>query len=111
VYHGYRGIARTYRTQAGRRAALEESQRFARATLDALEDHMCVLDATGTIVTVNRSWCRFLAGNRGDVTGDFVGADYLAACDNASGDDEASGVAAGAGIRAVLAGENGAFPP
>jgi hypothetical protein len=39
--------------------ALQDSQRFAQSTLDALAAHIAVLDEAGTIVAVNASWRRF----------------------------------------------------
>jgi PAS domain S-box-containing protein len=50
-----------------------------RATLDALEPRLCILDSGGRILEVNRSWA---AGRhqQGTLTGFDVGADYVAAC-------------------------------
>lgn len=81
---------------------LRESERFARATLDALGAHIAILDEMGTILAVNQSW-RMFAKTNNAVVGDVCeGANYLAVCDHASElDDENAGRIA-AGIRAVL---------
>jgi PAS domain-containing protein len=39
--------------------ALKESERFVHSTFDALPEHICVLDETGTIVAVNKAWREF----------------------------------------------------
>jgi PAS domain S-box-containing protein len=88
---------------------LDESRRFTLATIDALSAHICVLDAAGRIVTVNRAWRAFAAANppvRGNVA---EGANYLAVCDAATGSDAAEAAAFAAGIRAVMGGERDEF--
>jgi diguanylate cyclase (GGDEF)-like protein/PAS domain S-box-containing protein len=109
VYIGYRGIGRDITERKRALAAVAESERFTRATLDALEDHVCVLEASGTIIMVNRAWRRFLAANAGDGARDFVGSSYLDACDRAQGEGRADGLAVSAGIRRVIAGESEQF--
>jgi diguanylate cyclase (GGDEF)-like protein/PAS domain S-box-containing protein len=85
-------------------AALAESERFAKSTLDALAQHLCVLDETGTVVAVNRAWTAFAEANGLRAQRAGPGADYLAVCDAADRDAHPEGGAFGAGIRAVLAG-------
>ncbi len=43
--------------------ALRENERFARSTIDALPDPLCVLDETGTILAVNQAWQRLSAAH------------------------------------------------
>jgi signal transduction histidine kinase len=74
------------------------------ATLDALEHHLCVLDANGCILMVNRAWRRFAEANLSNPASACEGADYLAVCDSASGQDAEIARAFGAGIRDVLQG-------
>ena len=62
-YIGYRGIGKDITERGRAQAAIEGSQRFARATLDALASHVCVLDASGTILMVNEAWRRFARAN------------------------------------------------
>jgi PAS domain S-box-containing protein len=46
-------------------ATLQESQSFLQSTLDALSSHIAVLDESGTIIAVNRSWEHFAEENNG----------------------------------------------
>ena len=82
---------------------------FLQRTLDSLLCHMAILRADGTIVAVNAAWRRFAVGN--GLEADFCGpgANYLRACDRATGDcsEEANRVADG--IRAVAAGDAADF--
>ena len=75
-----------------------------RAILDALPAYVSLLDAEGTIVSVNEAWRRFAQDNvlQGAAVG--VGENYLAVCDRATGPSSAEAHAVAAGIRAVLGG-------
>lgn len=87
-----------------RASALLESERFTRATIDALNVPLCVLDAGGTIIAVNKAWHDFAVANGGVPERVSEGANYLAVCDVAAqaGCQVASEVAAA--IRAAFAG-------
>jgi diguanylate cyclase (GGDEF)-like protein/PAS domain S-box-containing protein len=87
---------------------LRASDRFTRATLDALSAHIAIIDETGTIEAVNQAWREFGRHNAG-CDYDPIGANYLAVCDAATGpcSEEAGEVAAG--IRDVLAGRRQLF--
>jgi PAS domain S-box-containing protein len=88
--------------------ALQESQRFLRSSLDALESHIAVLDEAGFILEVNEAWRRFADQNQFVGSGHGVGTNYLLACGGDSGDcgDELD---IAAGIRAVMAGKQERF--
>ena len=89
--------------------ALRESGAFNRAVLDSLDANIAVLDGTGRIVAVNRSWLVFAGVNDADMGKVGVGSDYLAVCDRAAAEgDETSGRVAEA-IREVLAGRRMSF--
>ncbi len=89
--------------------ALHESERFARATIDALSAHLCVLDETGLILTTNQAWRHFAEGNP-PVPGTVPpGANYLAVCDAATGPEAGDAHAFAAGIRSVLSGAHPSF--
>jgi len=94
------------RRAAASRAA---SERLAQATIDALRAHVCVLDADGMILAINRAWRQFADRNPPAPTDAFLGANYLTVCDRAegAGSDEAAPFAAG--VRAVIAGERDHF--
>ena len=64
--------------------ALKASQRFTRSVLDGLRSHVCVIDAAGVIVTVNRAWLEFAAGNGGSLDDLQEGANYLGVCEFAA---------------------------
>ena len=82
--------------------ALHESERFFRATLDALSAHIAILDEAGAIVAVNRAWRDFAVANQLAVQTAAAGANYLAVCDAATGPDAGIARAFAAGIREVL---------
>lgn len=97
------------------RSALEVAQRkarqFLRGVLDALRDHIAIVDQRGDIIDVNDAWREFALSNGGSSTllDVGVGANYLEVCDKAdrdkTGDDQAKQVARA--LRAVLnAGED-----
>ena len=84
-------------------AALGESQRFLRSTLDALSAHVAILDESGSILAVNAAWRAFAEANRLPGATAALGENYLEACDRASGDWGEEAPAAARGIREVLA--------
>ncbi len=57
--------------------ALRESERFARATVDALSAHIAILDEEGTILAVNDAWRHFATGNGGSIEKTCEGVNYL----------------------------------
>jgi signal transduction histidine kinase len=89
--------------RSGVEQALQESERFARATFDALSDHICVLDETATIVSTNAAWDTFMAARGANPERWGKGANYLEMC-AADGAAAAAGTFA-EGLRAVIRGE------
>lgn len=101
-------ILSSIRDVSERRAAeqaLKESERFARATFDALPEHVCVLDERGAIVSTNAAWNTFAAANGADLARVGKGANYLDVCDAVTGPAAAAARAFADGIRAVMRGE------
>lgn len=88
---------------------VRESRQFAFATIDALSAHVAVLDETGRIIAVNQAWREFAASNGSGSTHVCEGADYLAVCDAAVGEDKDMARDFAAGLRSVLAGEAQTF--
>lgn len=83
---------------------------FANDVLNSLTAHIAVLDSNGIIVSVNEAWRRFARQNGGDSGDSYVGANYLAVCEQAvRNDGEATPAAALNGIRAVLRGAQDHF--
>ncbi|MHB8624332.1 MAG: PAS domain S-box protein [Sulfuricaulis sp.] len=109
-FKGYRGITRDITGSKPAERVAPESDRFARATLDALVAQVCVLDAAGVIITANNAWRVFADIHRGGtVAGVPIGGNYLGVCDQTIGNDSVDAAAMAAGIRQVLAGEREFF--
>ncbi len=93
-------------------AELQASQRFTRSVLDGMSAHVCVIDATGVIVTVNRAWLDFAASDGGSLDDLREGANYLGACEVAasmSTPDAKEAVQFLALLRELLAGHRTCF--
>jgi PAS domain S-box-containing protein len=99
---------RTAEIEARSRALLE-SERFARATIDALSSSVCVLDGTGHIIAVNKAWRTFAQNNGGQMGQVCEGANYLAICDAASGASDPVAAQVAAALREFLAGQRKDF--
>lgn len=82
--------------------ALRESETFLQSTLDSLLAHIAILDESGVIVAVNGAWRRFAEANQLRMDNYGLGANYLAVCDGASGDQSEGAREAAAGIRRAL---------
>jgi signal transduction histidine kinase len=88
---------------------VRQPERFARSVLDGLSAHVAVLDGAGTIVAANNAWKAFAGANGVDPGRVSEGADYLEACDSASGPNAEEAAAFAAGIREVLGGRKERF--
>jgi signal transduction histidine kinase/CheY-like chemotaxis protein len=86
-----------------------ESDRFARAIVDALPYSIAILDETGTIVAVNEPWKKYGMENGGWNVSTDVGVDYLEICDRTEGEGSEFAKATGQGLRKVIAGEEKEF--
>ncbi len=88
---------------------LHNAQRL-QAIIDALPEHIAVLDPTGVIIAVNTAWTRFALAN-GGVHGSAlgVGTNYLDVCGGGAETNRDSAFNAARGIRAVLGGEAPSF--
>lgn len=84
--------------------AFHDARRL-QAILDALPEHIAVLDATGTIRLVNAAWRKFARANGdAELAGSGVGVNYLQVCRVGESGDGASAEAAARGLRHVLEG-------
>lgn len=82
----------------------QASDRFAQATIDALSEHIAVIDEAGTILAVNRAWKEFGAVN--SVHGaPCEGVNYLDVCDRAAASGDFSAAEAAVLIRDVISGK------
>jgi diguanylate cyclase (GGDEF)-like protein/PAS domain S-box-containing protein len=83
---------------------LDAAQRFSTATLDALPEHICVLDERGEIVAVNAAWTAFARQNADGGRDSGLGGNYLRVCERAAaGGDREAGIFL-EGLRAVMQG-------
>src|SRR5215217_6976652 len=89
--------------------ATSRPEPLARSVLDGLSAHVAVLDEAGTIVAANGAWKAFAQANGGDPRTVSEGADYLGACEAATGPNAEGAAEFAAGIREVLAGRKERF--
>lgn len=82
---------------------------LARAALDSLTSHLCVVDEHGHIVAVNEPWRRFAAENGAEVDAVGVGVNYLSVCDRSAHEGAPGAADFAAGLRAVLSGRSERF--
>lgn len=90
--------------------ALHDRQRL-QNVLDALPEHVAVLDSTGVIIMVNAAWINFAKANGDpDLQHSGIGTNYLDACTTApSGDSEPEASRACLGVKSVLDGSRSSF--
>lgn len=88
---------------------LQQREWFRQSVLDALPEHIAVLDMQGTIVAANQAWLDFAEANSPARQGIAEGANYLQVCDCASGPQANEARQFAAGMRAVLRGEQRHF--
>ncbi|MFN8634961.1 MAG: PAS-domain containing protein [Chloroflexota bacterium] len=92
-----------------RTAALTESERFNRATIDSISARLAVVDGDGQILETNAAWQRFAEQTRSVWHTARDGENYLAACDQAIQDGAAGAWATAGAIREIVAGERKSF--
>lgn len=78
---------------------MENSHEFLKLVLDSITEHIVVIDTSGNIQFVNKSWSAF-GNNNGCVIGDdWDGVNYIEECYKAASKGDEFGVNAGEGIR------------
>jgi hypothetical protein len=77
--------------------------------VDGLSARVAVIGGSGEIVFVNEAWRSFARANGGDPARVCEGADYLGACDSATGTYSEGATEFAAGLRGVLAGRRDSF--
>ena len=92
-----------------RAGALRESERFARAALDALTAHVVILDEQGVILATNQSWQDFASQNSLPAARSGEGVNYLDASIRAAGQSVEESAQMAQGIREVIAGRKKEF--
>ncbi|MGN6389963.1 MAG: putative bifunctional diguanylate cyclase/phosphodiesterase [Burkholderiaceae bacterium] len=87
--------------------ALRDSERLFKSTIDALPEHICVVDEDGRILTVNKAWTEFTLANGGRPAM-WQEMNYLDVCaSSAAASEDARRFAEG--LRRVLTGERNEF--
>jgi PAS domain S-box-containing protein len=90
--------------------ALQSSTAFARAILNSLSSHVCVLDKDGVILKTNDAWCEFVRQySDGVFTIGDVGHNYLDLCRRNMAGATSTGHAILMGLEAVLKGRDPIF--
>ncbi|MBS1145034.1 MAG: methyltransferase/methylesterase, CheR/CheB with sensor [Proteobacteria bacterium] len=80
------------------------------AIIDALPEHIAVVDVLGKIIMINAAWRRFaMANGDADLKRSGVGANYLDACQAGNHADDDIALAAATGLRGVLEGSKQMF--
>ena len=91
---------------------LDSARAFTQSVLDGLSTQICVIDAQGIIVSVNRAWRAFNRANGGERFDLNEGADYLEVCRHfslAGTPDVAAAPEFVAGLKSVMAGDLASF--
>ncbi|WP_157778340.1 EAL domain-containing protein [Massilia violaceinigra] len=83
-------------------AALPDS--IPEVTIDALLEHIVLIDQRGTILSTNKAWREFAAANGGDPSRVCEGINYLDVCDRAASSGCSDGTQVGILVRDVLSG-------
>lgn len=94
--------------KAGEQALLEAFE-LRQRLINALPAHICLIDGEGTILDANEQWRHYGRANDNPDPDFGVGRNYLAICDQASGECAKEAAQAAAGIRDVLAGRASTF--
>jgi PAS domain S-box-containing protein len=88
--------------------ALRHSEQLNRDILSSLNEQVALIDRTGTILSVNQAWHRFLQEcNRADLR--VIGSNYLEVCRRAAADGHSDAARALAGVESVLSGAQRSF--
>ena len=88
---------------------LFDSEQFARATLDSLSSHICILDENGVIIATNTAWRDFGKANQSRTATGFEGVNYLRICETAKGPGSEIAISIAEGIRSIMNGDRDAF--
>jgi len=103
IQRSRQSVPKPVRNRSRRRVIGKQIQ----AVFDSLPAHVAVLDAAGTILTVNTAWRRFAEANGYAGSSHGVGLNYLEICRQSS--DSADARAAEHAIRVVLAHEQAEY--
>ncbi|MFP4557023.1 MAG: PAS domain S-box protein [Bacteroidales bacterium] len=103
------GVIRDITERKQAEAALKEVQQMAQATLNSIGANICVVNETGEIVSINKSWEEFAQQNSAVWNKVCLGANYFEACEMATEPDKQQAAEFLDGIKQVLQGKNSSF--
>ncbi len=89
--------------------ALEQSERLANSTMNALTAQLCVLDESGQILSTNERWDQFARDNHGDPTKLGIGINYVNVCAQAAKKGNKDAELFLSGLNAVLTKQQSEF--
>lgn len=89
--------------------AEEADPEFFRLVLDAMSEHVAVVDMDGVIVYVNRPWSDFCVRNDGPSSIRWQGMNYRAVCEQAAADGDEFGAMAVEGLRRLTTGTDSEY--
>jgi diguanylate cyclase (GGDEF)-like protein len=84
-----------------------QAPEFLASILDAIKDHIVVIDHDGSVLYVNRSWDTFCNNNDGSTN--WTNSNYLAVCEKAARNGDSFGQSAFDGISDVIKGSRREF--
>jgi hypothetical protein len=67
------------------------SDPLAKTVLDSISAHIAILDQDGIILETNKAWQSFAKSGKAKEQIDFIGINYLSACDASTGEDAEDG--------------------
>jgi PAS domain S-box-containing protein len=105
----YEGVVEDITERKTAEESIRESQQMAQATLDSISANICVIDDSGCILSVNKSWIEFASNNAENWNNFGVGSNYFAACKNATEPDKDAATQFLWGIHLVLRGDTESF--
>jgi diguanylate cyclase (GGDEF)-like protein/PAS domain S-box-containing protein len=110
---GLLGIYEDFSERKRAEEKLRDSESLKNVILNSMDAEIAVLDHEGVIVAVNEPWRQFARENASPAgepdASAQVGANYLAACDNATGFDAAQARLISASIRSVLGAQKAVY--
>ncbi|PKL56611.1 MAG: hypothetical protein CVV34_07795, partial [Methanomicrobiales archaeon HGW-Methanomicrobiales-5] len=103
------GVVRDITVRKQTEIDLKEMQLMTQATLDSISANICLVDETGIILSVNKSWLEFATVNTNSWNILGVGANYFTACENATENDKDAAMQFLWGIHLVFRGDKDIF--
>ncbi|MBC7404615.1 MAG: EAL domain-containing protein [Cytophaga sp.] len=88
--------------------ALHDSEAFSRATINAISEHICVIDQSGTVLTISDIDLPYLSHTYPAIHC-MVGDNYFSKCEFVFGMDEKKSDEVSAGMRSLIDGEKAFF--